>query len=67
MSKLRRKIKTELSEDNCINHHWYEMHHYQPNPKGGEDIHYCPTGFKQCSKCYKVDFISDPKCDRWGI
>lgn len=58
MSKLKKKGCT---------HYWVEMHHHQPNPNGGPDIHYCPTGFKTCANCYKTGLLKDPKCTRWGV
>ena len=52
-------------------HKWGEMHHFgddSDNP--GELLHYCPTGFKQCSECGKCDVLNDdekPECYKWGL
>lgn len=58
----------------CGDHQWNEVHHYgPPRPPEGDNpdlvgplLHYCPTGFKQCSICHQIELLENPQCFLWG-
>jgi len=54
--------------DPVCQHSWHEMHHFGDNPHDPSNLlHYCPTGFKQCSLCGETGDEVAPKCFRWGV
>jgi hypothetical protein len=46
------------------------MHHNQPKDEDdlqGEGVHYCPTMFLVCQKCFAIGEEPEPfECNRWG-
>jgi len=46
-------------------HEWEEIHHYGEDLEG-RLIHYCPTGFKWCRLCRRVEDEDNPQCHLWG-
>jgi len=53
----------------CAHNKWHDVHHYGYDDPSGKLIHYCPTGFKQCSNCGEVeplDATEAPQCFLWN-